>query len=175
MTDTSQQGVQITVISLRGAEYPVYVNKYGAFRATVEDHELSSDNLRDLRAQAERVPRRRVAVRFAKVILPYSGRITKGIRPGTVQHGTATGFHAANTDSLLVDWDGASRKGSMSGSRIDNTVLIDNEQQQLTIEHLLEAELKARREVAEWIEAHAFDPHAAVREALARAGDDHDH
>lgn len=157
--------VRVTTIQLRGVGYPVTVDEHGVFRATVEDHELHSSNLRELITQAERVPRRKVAVRFA-VVSPGSPRSRLSApRPGRITFGTATGFHATSTDSLLVDYEGQ-RRGQMSGRRIENAVRFASEEEADEARALLEAKDQADQALYDWIDGHAFDVHAAVREAL---------
>lgn len=164
-TENGGLGPLITHITMRGVKYPVFCNSHGWFTTIVEGHELTSPTLGELRVVADRVPRRKVGIRLARITTPYSGRLTEGVQPGSVTFGTATGFHAVNTDSLLIDWDGQ-RKGSQSGSRIENAVQIRNPSEQAEIENLLTAELKAMAATRAWIEAHAFDPYEAAREAL---------
>lgn len=161
----TEHGVEIAKITLRGVEYPVYVSAHGRFTAIVEDHELTSATLRDLITQSERVPRRKVHVDF-HVVHPGQprGRLHDA-RPGSVSHGVATGFHATNTESLLVDWDGQ-RKGSMSGRRIDNAVRVGSGSERVEIEELLAAKDAADQAVYDWIDAHAIDVHEEVRNAL---------
>jgi hypothetical protein len=156
---------QITTFSHRGVEYPVYVDSHGMFSATVEDHDLQSPDLSTLFRYAEAVPRRKVAVRFQQVHQSHpGGRLGHG-RAGTVSRGTATGFHATNVTSLLVDWDGAPRRGTQTGSRMENTVQV-TDADVAEIQQLLEAQHEANQAVARWIEAHQFDVHQAVRDAL---------
>jgi hypothetical protein len=164
--------VEVTTIKMRGIEYPVYVDNYGRFHTTIEGHDLASDTLREVQTQAERVPRRKVAVRFAVVDEPgNAGRNRTEIRPGGVRFATATGFHATSTDSLLVDFDGQ-RKGVMSGSRIHNAVQVDYGSELDEIRALLDADAAARKAVLDWISAHAVDVHQLVRDELNKAGDD---
>ena len=168
MSDSAMEaldGTRVTAISMRGADYPVYVSASGLFSAVVEGHDLRSDTLRGLVTMAGRVPRRKVAVPFA-VVHPGTGpgRVTSG-RPGSVSKGVATGFHATETDSLLLDFAGQ-RKGMLSGPRVENAVQFGSPEQEAEIAALLRAEDEARQAVRDWIREHAFDLHAAVREAL---------
>ena len=161
----------VSTIRLRSVEYPVTCDSYGVFRASVEGHELNSQTMRDLMTQADRVPRRKVAVRFA-VVSPGAPptRMSPG-RKGTVSRGTATGFHAISTNSLLVNRDGAKRNGAMTGERIENAVAIDADQE-ATVLNLMKDAAKAELAVTEFIAAHAIDVHQLVREALAKGDDD---
>lgn len=157
----------VATITLRGVSYPVTCDGYGVFRTTIEDHDLSSRELRDLITQADRVPRRKVAVEFWQVNGVYEARDGR-IRPGEIRHGYATGFHATNTEALLLDIDGQ-RKGAMSSSKVHNAVRATPSELH-DIDYLLETQASATQAVREWISEHEIDLHDEVRAALTAAG-----
>ncbi len=140
-------------ITLRGIDYPVSLDEYGTFHATVDEHHLAAAGFRDLRHKAEELPRRKVSVRFTK------------LRPDrSLVRGTATGMHSDGR-KVLVKWD-AGKSEQISYCDRDNIMHPLDQEQETFLTDLLSRQKDISAAISAFTAEHQMDLPAAVQQAL---------
>lgn len=152
--------MKLTDVEIKGKSFEVEVDDRGKFRTVLNGDQVTALTLDALKSElAKRISRGAV-----KIAIPF---VRWSDDKGILRKGTITGIHASNRN-LLVKWDG--QKGVEQEYAWHDDSRFIRPEASVEYAHLSQATDEAQQRLQKFTKLHAFNPHEAVRKALAEQG-----